>query len=114
MKRIFMLTLLVMCAGMMLFAFAACSDEETPEEVTIVGEWENKDFSETYYTFKKDGTGSYTFVGNEMPFTYEDDGETVTIRYETATEANVFKYEIKGKTLKIEDSFGEMVTYTKK
>ena len=114
MKRIFMLTLLVMCAGMMLIAFTACSEEKTPEKVTIIGEWENKDFAETYYTFKKDGTGSYTFIGNEMPFTYEDDGEAVTIQYETATVPNIFKYEIKGNTLKIEDSFGEMIKYTKK
>lgn len=124
MKRIFMITLAIMCAGMILFAFAACSDEaekeatgeetKEAEKITIVGKWESKDMGDVFYNFNEDGTGSYSFFGSEMKFTYEDDGEAVTIQYENTTEPNVFKYNIEGKTLNIEDSFGEIVEYVKK
>ena len=48
-----------------------------------------------------------------MPFTYTDDGESVSILYDGNTDANVFAYTISGKTLCIEDSFGEIVEYQK-
>ena len=117
-KGIFM----ILCAGLMIFAFTACSDEEKGDKKgdeksnvpAIVGTWEYEDSSEMYYTFNEDGTGAYFFIGDEMKFTYEDDGKALTIQYENATGPNVFEYKIDGKKLLIEDSFGETVTYIKK
>lgn len=110
MKRIFMLTLAVMCAGLMLVAFSACGDEEP----TIVGQWGYEGGDDMYYTFNEDGTGSYFFLAGELKFTYEDDGKAVTLQYENSAEPNVFNYTIEGDTLKIEDSFGSVMTYIKK
>ena len=116
MKKIFMVTLAIMCAGMMLFAFSACSGEskEDNAEPTIVGKWVYESADNMYYTFNEDGTGSYFFVGGEMKFTYEDDGDAVTIKYENSTEPSIYKYTIEKDVLSIEDSFGEIVKYVKK
>ncbi|MBQ4517561.1 MAG: hypothetical protein II997_03125 [Clostridia bacterium] len=119
MKRIFKIMVSVLCLGAMLFAFTACSQNkgtsnENANVAPIVGKWEYEDSSDMYYTFNEDGTGSYYFVSGEMKFTYEDDGEAVTLHYETATEPSTYKYTIKDNVLSIEDSFGEYVTYIKK
>ncbi|MBE6835295.1 MAG: hypothetical protein E7515_03480 [Ruminococcaceae bacterium] len=79
----------------------------------IIGSWVYSGGGYTY-TFNKDGTGSYTAGSTVMEFTYEDDGSTVKILYKGNTVPNEFAYTIKGKTLSIEDSFGDKVEYTKK
>ena len=119
MKRTFRIMAAVLCLSVMLFAFTACSkkeeaSEETPDTAPIVGTWEYEYSSDMYYTFNEDGTGSYYFVSGEMKFTYEDDGEAVTLHYETATEPSVYKYTIEDDVLSIEDSLGEYVKYIKK
>lgn len=114
MKRILMLVLIVLSVSLMLVGFTACSNDKEAAEPTIIGKWVYESSDDMYYTFNEDGTGSYFFIGGELKFTYEDSGEAVTIHYETATEPSVFKYTIEGDTLKIEDSFGDMVTYIKK
>ena len=114
MKKVFQTMALVLCFGVMLIAFTACSQKESSNEVSIVGTWEYEDSSDMYYTFNEDGTGSYYFVAGEMKFTYEDDGKAVTLHYETATEPSTYQYTIKDNVLSIEDSFGEQVTYVKR
>ena len=114
MKKIFTSVLLILCMGLMLVSFTACSGEKKDAEPTLVGKWVYEDSDDMYYTFNEDGTGSYFFIGGEMKFTYEDDGEAVTLNYETATEPSVYKYALEGNKLLIEDSFGETVTYIKK
>ena len=135
MKRMFKIMVSVLCLSAMLFAFTACSQNkgtssenenvapienenvaptENENVAPIVGKWEYEDSSDMYYTFNEDGTGLYYFVSGEMKFTYEDDGEAVTLYYETATEPSTYQYTIKDNVLSIEDSFGEYVTYIKK
>jgi len=121
MKKTFSI-LLVIC--MLCGILAACgSDNDEPETtqtpettsapVTIVGTWEYGSM-DCAYIFKEDGTGAYRFSGADMPFTYTDDGTSLTIQYENATVPNVFKYTITDNVLYIEDSFGSIVEYKKK
>lgn len=119
MKRIFKISVSVLCLIAVLFAFTACSQNngasgENTGAAPIVGKWEYEDSSDMYYIFNEDGTGLYYFVSGEMNFTYEDDGKAVTLQYETATEPSTFKYTIEDNVLSIEDSFGEYVKYIKK
>ena len=59
-------------------------------------------------------TGSYTAGGTEMKFTYEDDGEEVTITYEGNTKSSIYSYKVEDNKLIIKDSFGNEVEYLKK
>jgi len=103
---------IVLAATLCLCLFAGCGKEKKDEPVTLVGTWEYEDM-DAAYIFNEDGTGAYRFFGTELPFTYTDDGESVSILYDGNTDANVFAYTISGKTLSIEDSFGEIVKYQK-
>ena len=105
--------LLIVC--MLACLLCACGGGETKENepVSIVGTWEYSSM-DCSYTFNADGTGSYSFYGSEMKFTYTDDGSKVVLQYEGMTDTNEFAYTIEGKTLHIEDSFGSIVDYTKK
>ena len=103
---------IVLAAMLCLCLFAGCGEDKKDEPVTLVGTWEYKEL-DAAYIFNEDGTGAYRFYGTELPFTYTDDGESVSILYTGNTSPNVFAYTISGKTLSIEDSFGEMVKYTK-
>lgn len=82
----------------------------------LVGTWEyTRGSGSSYaYTFKDDKTGAYSVYGTEMPFTYEDNGTTVTILYNGNTAASTFEYKIEGDKLIIKDSFGSDVEYKRK
>ena len=112
MKRITAVLLLVV----MLFALCACGEKggSDKKDATLVGSWVSEDISDAIYTFNEDGSGDYEYFGTKMKFTYEDDGKAVTLKYENATEENVFTNPIKGDKLEIEDSFGDKVIYIKK
>lgn len=100
---------------MMVFALCACGDSKKDEEpLTLVGSWESNTLADYIYTFNEDGTGNYYVVGLDMPFTYEDNGDSVSILFEGNTDATDLEYTIEGKTLTIIDSFGEPVLYTRK
>lgn len=86
---------------------------EEEETETIIGSWECVDYKGAIYTFNSDGTGSYTFEGTAMEFTYTDNGDSVELKYTTATVPSTHKYTIDGNKLLIEDSFGSTVTYKK-
>ena len=129
MKRITALLLSVL----LLFSFAACGEgtgesesgnietdaesanvtSEESSEASIIGSWECVDYKGAIYTFNTDGTGSYTFEGNVMNFTYTDNGDSVELKYETATVPSTHNYTVEGDRLLIEDSFGSTVTYKK-
>ncbi len=80
---------------------------------SIVGKWVyNND--NTYYTFNKDNSGSYTYLGETKSFIYEDRGNKVLIRYEGNTSTNEFDYTIENNTLTIKDSFGNDIQYKRK
>lgn len=99
---------------MLASVLAACGKESKKNEpITLVGTWEYSGM-DCAYIFKADGTGAYSFYGAEQPFTYTDDGSKVVITYEDSEWPNEFNYTIEGKTLHIEDSFGEIVDYNRK
>ena len=80
-----------------------------------MGTWEYNQSGAVYaYSFKDDKTGLYSVYGSEIPFTYEDDGQKVTILYNGSTAASAFEYKIEGNKLIIKDSFGNDVEYVKK
>lgn len=77
----------------------------------LVGSWDHEGY---VYTFKSDKTGNYSLYGGKMDFTYEDDGEKVSITFEGNTSSMVLPYKIEGKKLIITDSFNNEVIYTRK
>lgn len=119
-KAILILLVMSLCIGIL----AGCSNKEpdapkSPEttkapetQKSILGTWEYKGM-DCAYVFNADGTGAYRYYGADMPFTYTDDGSTVSVLFTGNTAPNVLKYTIKGKTLSIEDSFGSIVEYEK-
>ena len=88
----------------------SASDSGSSEAAGLVGSWTTSDFT---YTFNADGTGNYDAAGTKMNFDYEDKGDSVFITFEGNTAGEDHKYTIEGDTLKIADSFGEMVEYTR-
>lgn len=92
---------------------ASAATSEKIETASIIGSWECVDYKGAIYTFNADGTGSYTFEGSVMAFTYTDNGNEVELKYENATVPSTHKYTIKADFLLIEDSFGSTVTYKK-
>ncbi|MBQ4527630.1 MAG: hypothetical protein II998_06130 [Clostridia bacterium] len=119
-RKIMKLTGLILCLTLAMFAFAACSndskkaDGSSEKKNPIVGTWGFETNSEWEYKFNADGTGSYTFGGEPMTFTYEDDGKEIRLKYDHADNVNVYKYTIDGDTLNIEDDFGEVTVFKKK
>lgn len=124
MKRLLLLMLALLFVAS--FALGGCDDYEKSEKdpttvaettkaetITLVGQWEYAEGG-YMYTFNEDGTGTYTFSGSEMKFTYEDNGDSFSILYEGNTTATELEYEIKDSTLVVTDSFGSPVEYTRK
>ena len=114
-RRVVSVLCIVMIAIVTL-ALTGCGKKDgKSDKATLVGSWEYNRGSSTYaYNFKDDKTGSYSVYGTEMPFTYEDDGQKVTILYEGNTVSSTFEYKIEGNKLIIKDSFGNDVEYIKK
>ena len=121
---------LVLSLCFLLLPLCACGDSEpaaTPPaqtpvgtessvpytEPAIIGSWVWDGGWDYTYHFHGDGTGSYTYGDQEMLFDYTDNGDHVVIQYRDVTEPNVFRYEVNGTVLSIEDSFGQYVTYLK-
>lgn len=100
---------------MMVFALCACGDSKKDEApLTLVGSWESDALADYIYTFNEDGTGNYSVAGLDMPFTYEDNGNSFSILYDGNTAATDFEYTIEGEKLTIIDSFGDPTVYTRK
>lgn len=78
----------------------------------IVGVWKYKGM-DAKYVFNDDGTCSYDYYNSSQKCTYTDNGDSVELLYEGMTVSNKFGYRIDGKTLYIEDSFGDEVEYEK-
>ncbi len=78
----------------------------------IVGSWKYSGL-EAIYTFNEDGTCSYKFYDTERTCTYTEKEEgVIELMYDGDTLASTYKYHIEdGKTLHIEDSFGQDVVY---
>ena len=94
-----------------LFALVLVGCGKKEEKPTLIGEW---DYSGFVFKFNEDKTGSYTAGDTEMPFTYEDDGESVKILFEGNTTPSTYKYRIEKDKLYFTDSFDKEIIYTKK
>ncbi|MBQ2751356.1 MAG: hypothetical protein IJF25_02155, partial [Oscillospiraceae bacterium] len=55
----------------------------------------------------------YIFCGGEKPFEYIDNGDSVTVHFTGDLLPNLFRYNIAGDRLSIEDSFGGVVIYNR-
>lgn len=102
--------LFVVIALIALVTFTGCGSNDSN---SIIGSWKYESGDYTY-KFNKDKTGSYTYAGIEMDFTYEDKGNEISILYDGNTTASTYEYKIEGKKLIIKDSFGSDVVYIKK
>ena len=74
----------------------------------LVGKWTLEMFE---FQFNADGTGDYLIMGTSMPFTYEDHGDSVYVKFDEDSNGEEHKYRIEGDTLYFEDSMGEEVEY---
>ena len=115
MKKAFRIVLAALLLASMLLALTACggsNEPETPADPAkaIVGQWKYK--SGNYvYTFKDDGTGSYDAAGTLMEFTYEIDGENLSILYSGSSAPFKTTFSINGKELDVKDSNGNSTIY---
>jgi hypothetical protein len=92
----------------------------TADPALLVGTWEysmDEDFA-LCYIFNADNTGTFIFVGDEMPMTYETNGNKLacTISYSGSyTKVDEYTYSISGDTLSLTDlEYGLTMKYTKK
>ena len=116
-KKILTIAVAALLLTAMLFALTACGGEKEPEAPAdpakaIIGSWKYK--SGNYvYTFKEDGTGSYDAAGNLMEFTYEIDGENISILYSGSSSPFKTTFSINGNQLDVKDSLGNSTIYNK-
>ena len=94
-----------------LFVLAGCG-EKNEESKSIIGSWKNS--SGYTYTFNEDNTGTYSINGRYTEFTYEDNGDTVSISFYGRTKVSEYEYKIKVKKLIIKNSLGVDEEYTRK
>ena len=114
MKKTFLAIGMIVMLAIAVLVLTGCGEKEE-EAKGIVGSWSYSPYGTEYtYTFNSDKTGSYSVSGTAMPFTYEDQGDKVTILYNGNTVPSTFAYRIEGNKLIIKDSFGTDVEYTKK
>jgi len=117
MKKVLKIALAVLVIAFMLFALTACGEKEESKESkkseSIVGSWKYPGADYTY-TFNEDGTGTYDAAGNKMEFTYELDGNKISILYTGNTAPFETEYEIKGDELNVIDSLGNDTIYKRK
>jgi len=79
----------------------------------LIGAWGWNGHRVCGYFFAPEGKGSYIFCGGEKTFEYQDNGDSVTVHFTGDLLPNLFRYDIDGDRLSIEDSFGSRVIYTR-
>ena len=79
----------------------------------LIGSWEYENGNYTY-TFNEDGTGTYELYSGTMEFTYEVNGDEVSILYTDSTSPLTLTFSVDGDTLNMIDSFGEDTIYIRK
>ena len=75
----------------------------------LFGQWRHE--SGYTYLFEEDGSGSYSRNGEYMYFTYQREGDTLSILYEGSTLPMKLGFSVEGDMLTIIDSFGKEVPY---
>ncbi len=109
MKKIGILTILAVVLVSMVLVFTGCGEEGAKGGNGIVGSWTYPNTTYTYI-FNADGTGSY--AGKD--FTYELDGDKISILYDGNTDPFVSTYSIYGNKRNILDSLGNETIYEKR
>ncbi len=110
MKKILALSIV----AVMMMLFCSCSSD-----ASIVGDW-TAEISEsgitvtTTYTFNEDNTGKISVMGVDVKFTYEIDGDKITIKSEALGEEvnETMTYSLDGDKLTI-TSEGETLEFTR-
>ena len=108
MKKKIIMIITVLCLGLV---FTGCG--KNADKNSIVGKWEYESGGFTY-TFKEDKTGTYDVNGNIMKFTYETDGDKLSILYDGDTTSFDTTYSIEGNKLNVKDSLGNDTIYIRK
>lgn len=111
MKKIVLSIALAVVLLASMFILTGCGKSKDSDKAPIIGSWDHSGY---VYTFNEDKTGTYELYGSKMNFTYEDDGNKITILYNGNTVPGTYEYRIDGNKLIIKDSFGKDVVYTKK
>jgi len=91
--------------------FETAVNTEKKSNGELIGIWVGETDTECYYSFNSDSTGSYTLGTDIKTFTYTDNGDTVTIVFDGNSKEHVYKYEIDGNSLLIEDDYGTMLKF---
>ncbi|MCR5832664.1 MAG: hypothetical protein K6G36_01820 [Candidatus Saccharibacteria bacterium] len=81
----------------------------------LVGKWKSE-YGSWYYNFTSETEGGYgtdAFDIPDQPFTYTDNGDSITIQYEGVTSSMTLNYRLEddGKKLIVVDSFGSDTVY---
>ena len=107
MKKILLAVALVFTSVLLL---TGCTEKKNTNP--LVGSWEYS--SSFIYTFNEDKTGTYKAGSTNMEFTWEVDGNKLSILYKGNTTAFETEYKIENDVLTIKDSFDNDVKYSKK
>lgn len=83
------------------------SESSSGGEASLVGTWQYEDRADITYTFKSNGTGAYSYDGQDTKYSYHAENSVLTITYTDNGIVSKFKYTIDGDKLNIIDSFGK-------
>ncbi|MBR6532788.1 hypothetical protein IKT64_03445 [Candidatus Saccharibacteria bacterium] len=78
----------------------------------LIGKW-LYEYGTWGYNFIDDDDGEYSVGEYSQKFTYKDNGDSVTIRYEGSDVDMTLNYRIEGDKLIVTDSFGSDTVYNR-
>ena len=99
--------LLVMICLCSCTVFEKGAESSSGGEASLVGTWQYEDRADITYTFKANGTGAYSYNGQDTRYSYHAENSVLTITYTDNGIVSKFKYTIDGDKLNIIDSFGK-------
>ena len=94
----------------------ACGSDAGSSSDPMVGSWKSK--MGFVYTFKEGGKGTYDCMGTKYDIDWSTEDGKLSLKVwmpgvDENTKPSVLDYSIDGKTLTINDSFGNPVEYTR-
>ena len=78
----------------------------------LLGRWQYE-YGSWSYNFTSNSDGEYSVGEYSQKFTYKDNGDSVTIRYEGSDVDMTLNYRIEGDKLIVTDSFGSDTVYNR-
>ena len=90
-------------------SFSGCTKKDPPKEPDnpIVGEWEYEGGGYVYI-FRPDGTGTYNYLEYSQDFTYETEGNVLTLSFEDSDPRSL-EFKLDGDTLTLTNNSGDVV-----